>query len=67
MPAPLDRLPWDLAQDELGMQGADLLGVLGKVLLRHAQDQIATQAADIAAEFRKVPPEALKDPIGAGA
>src|SRR5712692_4106916 len=26
---PLDRLPWDLAQDQFGVQGADFLGVLG--------------------------------------
>jgi hypothetical protein len=54
MPAPLDRLPWDLAQDELGVQGTDLLGVLGKVLLRHGQDQMAAQAQEITREFREV-------------
>ena len=36
---PLDRLPWDIAQDQFGVQGADFLGVFGQVLLRSAQDQ----------------------------
>jgi hypothetical protein len=39
LPAPLSRLPWDVAQDEFGVQGADFLGVMGKVLFRAAQFQ----------------------------
>ena len=35
--APLSRLPWDVAQSEFGVQGADFLGIMGKVLLRSAQ------------------------------
>ena len=46
VPPPLDRLPWDLAQDQFGVQGADFLGVLGRVLLGAAQDQRAVQVAD---------------------
>jgi hypothetical protein len=46
MPRPLDRLPWDLAQDQFGVQGADFLGVLGKVLLGVAQDQRSAQVAE---------------------
>jgi hypothetical protein len=37
MPAPLDRLPWDVAQDEFGVQQTDFLGHLGRVLLGVAQ------------------------------
>lgn len=29
MPAPLSRLPWDIAQAEFTVQGADFIGVLG--------------------------------------
>jgi hypothetical protein len=46
MPAPLDRLPWDVAQDEFGVQGADFLGIFGKVLLGSAQDQRRAQVLD---------------------
>jgi hypothetical protein len=46
VPPPLDRLPWDLAQDHFGPQGADFLGVLGRVLLVAAQDQRRAQVAD---------------------
>src|SRR6266576_1587689 len=31
---PLSRLPWDLAQDEFGVKGADFIGVMGTLLLR---------------------------------
>jgi hypothetical protein len=40
MPDPLSQLPWDVAQDEFGVQGADFIGVMGTLLLRAAQDEI---------------------------
>lgn len=46
VPPPLDRLPWDVAQDQFGAQGADFLGVFGKVLLSVAQDQRRAQPPD---------------------
>jgi hypothetical protein len=46
VPPPLDRLPWDVAQDEFGVQGADFLGVFGRVLLGAAQDQRRSQVLD---------------------
>jgi hypothetical protein len=50
MPSPLDGLPWDLAQDQFGAQGADFLGVFGRVLLKEAQDQSDEQPMEIKAE-----------------
>jgi hypothetical protein len=32
MPVPLDRLPWDVAQKSFGVQGADFIGYLGRLL-----------------------------------
>lgn len=46
VPPPLDRLPWDIAQDQFGVQGADFLGVLSRVLLGAAQDQRQAQVLD---------------------
>jgi hypothetical protein len=46
MPRPLDRLPWEVAQDEFGPQGADFLGVFGRLLVRDAQDEREAQALD---------------------
>jgi hypothetical protein len=46
VPPPLDRLPWDVAQDQFGAQGADFLGIFGKVLLGAAQDQRRVQVLD---------------------
>ncbi len=51
---PLDRLPWDIAQDEFGVQGADFLGVFGQVLVRHAQDQRVVHVFDSVEESRRL-------------
>jgi len=45
-PAPLHRLPWDVAQDEFGAQGAEFLGEFGRLLVEAAQDEMQTQALD---------------------
>lgn len=47
VPSPLDRLPWDLAQDQFGVQGADFLGVFGRILVEVAQDQRLAQVTEI--------------------
>jgi hypothetical protein len=39
VPAPLNKLPWDLAKDEFGGKGADFIGVACTLLLRAAKDQ----------------------------
>jgi hypothetical protein len=43
MPRPLDRLPWDLAQDEFGLKGTDFIGLFGRAMLRLAQDEMTRQ------------------------
>jgi hypothetical protein len=32
LPSPLNQLPWDIAQDQFGAQGADFIGVMGALL-----------------------------------
>ena len=39
VPPPLNRLPWDIAQSQFGIEGADFIGILGTLLLRSAQSQ----------------------------
>jgi hypothetical protein len=41
LPPPLSHLPWDIAQDEFGVQGADFLGGMGRMLLGARQGQPA--------------------------
>ena len=48
LPAPLCRLPWDLAQDEFKVQGADFIGVMATLVLRAAQDQLKAHVVDCA-------------------
>src|SRR5258708_26065911 len=63
-PRPLDRLPWDIAQDEFGAQGAEFLLCFGRVLRRYAQDQRAAQTSEIAKETGRVIGSVAQDQIG---
>jgi hypothetical protein len=39
VPAPLEKLPWDIAKDQFGGKGVDFIMVMGILLLRAAKDQ----------------------------
>ena len=61
LPPPLSQLPWDLAQDQFGVQGADFLGVMGTLLLGATQDQFKAYPPDSRAVAGTLPPSAKKD------
>ena len=63
LPAPLSRLPWDVAQDQFDTQGADFIGVMGKLLLEHVQDQRLVHLVDSIEEPGRLPPSSPQDPI----
>jgi hypothetical protein len=63
VPAPLTRLPWDLAQEEFGVVGADFIGSLGRLLL--AKDAIRRQTPEDTEGSAQVADGAAKDSIGA--
>lgn len=46
LPPPLSQLPWDVAQSQFGVQGADFIGVLGTLLLHAAQSQFKAYVSD---------------------
>ena len=46
VPAPLNRLPWDVAKDEIGGKATDFLGVMGTLLVRSAKDQMRLHLVD---------------------
>ena len=57
---PLNRLPWDIAQSEFGVQGADFIGIMGTLLLRSAQSQFAAYGVDSRADTATLPPLAVQ-------
>jgi hypothetical protein len=67
VPAPLDRLPWDVAQDEFGPEGADFIGVLGRLVLKNAQDAMRAHVAESLEETARHRVEGRKDETGVGA
>jgi hypothetical protein len=60
---PLNRLPWDIAQDQFGVQGADFIGVFGTVLLRAAQDQFKAYPIDVTRLAGTLQPNLVQDQI----
>jgi hypothetical protein len=42
----LNQLPWDLAKDQFGGQGADFIGVMGALILKVAKDQFQAYLID---------------------
>jgi hypothetical protein len=46
LPPPLNQLPWDVAKDQFGPQGADFIGVMGALIVRAAKDQIRPYLTD---------------------
>lgn len=63
LPAPLSRLPWDVAQSEFGVQGADFLGVMGKHLLRAAQFEFRGHVIDSKEVASTLPPSTAQSEI----
>ena len=63
LPSPLNRLPWDIAQDEFGVKGADFIGVFGTVLLRAAQDQFMVYAIESTGVADTLHPKREQDQI----
>ena len=63
IPAPLSKLPWETAQFEFGVQGADFIGHLGVVLLQSAQSQFEAYIADSKGPADTLPPSAAQSQI----
>ena len=63
LPAPLGQLPWDIAQDEFGVKGADFIGVMGSLLLHAAQDPFKAYHVDATAGPDTLSPPDRQDQI----
>jgi hypothetical protein len=46
MPPPLSRLPWDVAKDVFGGQGAEFIGAFGRLIVGAAKDVMRPQVPD---------------------
>ena len=60
---PLSRLPWELAQEEFGIAGADFLGSMGRLLVTHAKDQIRAETPYIPGKSAQSDGVVAKDEI----
>ena len=55
LPSPLNQLPWDIAQSEFGVQGADFIGVMGALLVHSTQSQLKPYRIDSRADPAALP------------
>jgi hypothetical protein len=55
LPSPLSSLPWDIAQDEFGVKGADFIGAMGSVVLRAAKNRFRGEVIDSTREAARLP------------
>jgi hypothetical protein len=60
LPPPLSNLPWDIAQDEFGVKGADFIGAMSSVVLRAAKTQISREVVDFIRDPGRLPPSVAK-------
>ncbi len=67
LPSPLNQLPWDIAQSEFGVQGADFIGVMGALLVRSTQSQLKSYLIDSKADATTLPHLAAQSQIESGA
>lgn len=61
LPPPLNQLPWAVAKDQFGTQGADFIGVMGALLVRNAKDQFRAYVVDSAGDSGALPRNHPKD------
>jgi hypothetical protein len=61
LPAPLSKLPWDVAQEKFGVKGADFVGAMGALLLRTAKDQFRSQVIESSRDPGTLPLSPAKD------
>src|ERR1035441_1077213 len=64
LPAPLNQLPWDVAKDEFGAQGADFIGVMGALILQAAKNQLSPYPIDPTGLTGTLPPPPEKTSPG---
>jgi hypothetical protein len=64
LPAPLHQLPWSVAKDQFGLQGADFIGVMAALMVRTAKDQIRPYLIDPTRLPSKLPPPPQKTSSG---
>jgi hypothetical protein len=67
LPSPLNQLPWDIAQSEFGVQGADFIGVMGALLVRSTQSKLKSYVIDSKADATTLPHLAAQSQIESGA
>jgi len=65
--APLNQLPWDIAQSEFGPQGADFIGIMAGLLLHETQSEIAAYRVEITAVTERLRPPGAQSQIPPGA
>lgn len=65
-PPPTPGLPWEVVQDEMGVEGRVIIAGVVRVIGRHLQDEMRRQVLEITPAMTKHPPAAAQDEIAHG-
>lgn len=63
-PRSMRQVPWEMAQDAFGAEGAVIIAYLARLAMRSSQDAIRAQVPERMMEFIQVWPEARQDAKG---
>ena len=66
LPPPLGKLPWDIAQSEFGVKGADFMGLMCALLVHIAQSQFTAYPADFRADAGTLLPPVAQSELRLG-
>ena len=66
VPAPSNQLPWEIAKDQFGVQGADFIGALGALMVHTAKDEFRAYLIDPTRFPGTLPPSPRKTSPGLG-
>jgi hypothetical protein len=64
-PAPLEEVPWDVVQSQMGSKAGVVLGLFARVLLVHVQSQLRAQVPVITGESGRLPPQRVQSQMEA--
>lgn len=65
-PPPTSGLPWDVVQDEMGIEDRVILAGVVRVMGLFVQDEMRRQGPEIVARSGRHPPRAVQDEIDPG-
>lgn len=63
-PREMERIPWEVAQDAIGVKGAVFIALIVRMLLKARQDALRVHVAETTGDSERMTTAAAQDAIG---